>query len=227
MSAGVDGVLLRLQEVFGPFGSEHGLPDDAIDAAERELGLRLPHGLRQIYARTGRHPLHFAHNELVTPDGLGVDDDHLVIYLENQGACEWGIPLQRIADDDPPVAASVWDQGRRVYIPEFDRLSQMLWFQAAWQGEGGALPYVGVLLAPLGGTAAPCRRLAPETAVAIGELVASTHGSEVRIRTGAIGLAAADGTVGLGAQSESLFLRVTADLGLTVDDWSYATLRDG
>lgn len=207
----------RLERVFGAFGLEHTIPRAEIDAAEHRLGFALPSALRVLYERTGRHPLHSAHDLLVPPDELTVIADYLVIYTEGQGVTEWAIGNDALGLADPPVRARYLTPQGEQYEDQFVSVSQFLAAQAAMQAVNGALPFVGVVT--LASDDANTR------AIPIGDRIVSIPGLEVRVRSGAIGYAAVN-FIGLAAGTDKCFTEISKAMGLPIDGWDYATLRD-
>jgi hypothetical protein len=172
-------VIAALDRVFGGFTPEHGVSDDALDAVEKRLGATLPPSLRALYRHTGRHPFHSACNYLVPPGELAFDHDHLTVYLENQNVCVWAIARDRLGEDDPPVAVSCVDRGTTVFLPEFDTVSALLAFQAAFQA-AEILPFAGITFDRESG--ASRQVVFEELGPLLGDRLATTPTGEVRTR---------------------------------------------
>ncbi|MEV4330972.1 SMI1/KNR4 family protein [Streptomyces sp. NPDC049597] len=107
-----------------PLRDGDGSPEGELAAAEHGLGTALPRTLREGYALLGRHAdLTAAEDPLEPPAGLYVDDGYdggaLVFRRENQDCASWGVLMDRIADDDPPVVVESADG----WIPFLDRMS--------------------------------------------------------------------------------------------------------
>ncbi|MFD7879347.1 SMI1/KNR4 family protein [Streptomyces sp. NPDC059766] len=106
-----------------PLRPGDGFTQSELDDVEAELGFELPAVLRQGYALFGRRDdLTSTQDPLLPATGLYVDDAPggiLVFRLENQGCAAWGIPLDRIEQDDPPVLVESHDG----WIPFLDRMS--------------------------------------------------------------------------------------------------------
>ena len=225
----MNATIAALERVFGAFDNEHGVPAIDLDAAERELGVRLPAALRRLYERTGRHPLHTAEHRIVEPAQLGFKGDHLVIYEENQGACVWGIAAGSLSADDPPVDMLPNTQGGVEVVAEFASVSQFLAFQAAHQAVA-TLPFSGLILPP--STLAHGRKLEPRKSVSraqgkvVGEQLSKMADADVRIRPGAIALITSDGYFSLAAKDEATFRAVTDALHVVDDDWDYFSPLD-
>lgn len=103
--------------------AEDGCPGEELAAAEGELGFELPRALREGYMLLGRRDdLTRQQDELVPPAGLYVADalnGMLVFRRENQDSAAWGIPLDQIEQDDPPVSV----RSHQGWIPFLDRMS--------------------------------------------------------------------------------------------------------
>jgi hypothetical protein len=106
-----------------PLQAVDGVAEDELDAVEAELGFVLPAALREGYTLFGhRADLTNGQDPLVPPTGLYVDDGFggvLVFRRENQDCAFWGIPLDQIEQDDPPVIVESHDG----WIPFLDRMS--------------------------------------------------------------------------------------------------------
>ncbi|MEC0090808.1 hypothetical protein [Paenibacillus macquariensis] len=67
---------------------------------------RIPEVLKDYYVELGAHPqLNGSQDFLIKPKDLHQykNDDYLIFYLENQGACVWGIRWDDVAASNPPV----------------------------------------------------------------------------------------------------------------------------
>jgi hypothetical protein len=211
-----------VEEVFGPLGEDAGAPLEDLVAAERRLGLGLPNALRELYLRTGRAAaLHASHNTLVPLDRIDFADEHLIFYEENQGVVLWGIDRSRLSEPDPPVVQGQppRDDGARwEFHPEFASVSAFLRAMSAWQAVQGGLPFVGVKEPFLGGDGALTETFGAPSFVESGMRVWTFEGGVV-VKTEAE-------AVSMGTRSAELFVRGSARVGMTVDDWDYATLQD-
>jgi hypothetical protein len=75
-----------------------------IAAIEHRLELALPQALREWYALAGRRCDFIGNQDYLVPiDQLTIKDDVLVFCIENQAVIDWGIRLEDIAQEDPPV----------------------------------------------------------------------------------------------------------------------------
>lgn len=111
-----------------PLGAEDGCAGDELAAAENDLGFELPPALREGFALFGRRDdLTRQQDPLVRPTGLYVDDalnGVLIFRRENQDCAYWGIPLDEIEQEDPPVMV----ESSEGWIPFLDRTS-MAWVE--------------------------------------------------------------------------------------------------
>jgi hypothetical protein len=134
-------------QLYGPLSPADGFSDDEVGRAERRLGIRLPRLLREFYLLAGRRAdLNQAHDELVHPDDLQIEDETLVFYVENQAVSIWGVQAQALGADDPPVVRGDSVEGfeRRVWGQDFERLSAFLLAMLCWQGVMGGMAYGAV-----------------------------------------------------------------------------------
>src|SRR5574338_529622 len=218
----INRTISALERVYGQFDSSATYSKSEVDAAEHRLGIRFPAALRSLYERTGRHPMHTVHNALFPPSKISIHDRYLVFYEESQRVCYWGISTTHCEDADPPVETSFENEGKLEFRPEFPSISDFLAFQAAWQGTEGALPYVGVIVDCEISRYGVLQSMARDA----GELLASTTAAEVRFRDRAIWYIEYNGNLGMGAQDAETFVQLGTSMGLELDDWNYATLRD-
>ena len=107
-------------------GADDGCPGHELDEVERRLGLTLPLAVREGYRLLGRRPdLTNLQDELLAPQRLRVEDDHVLVYrVENQGCAVWGVDLTDPAGDDPPG----WFTGPDVLLCDHSRT--WLWVKA-------------------------------------------------------------------------------------------------
>lgn len=106
-----------------PLRAEDGCAQNELATAEADLGFELPAALREGFELFGqRDDLTRQQDPLVRPTGLYVDDalnGVLIFRHENQGCAYWGIPLDEIEQEDPPVLV----ESSEGWIPFFDRMS--------------------------------------------------------------------------------------------------------
>lgn len=219
----IDDALRFLEAVFGPLGAEAAVPAVEMEAAEARLGFALPRALRTLYLRTGRaKSLHAAHNMLVPPEAIDLAGDHLVFYEENQAVVVWAIARARLSEADPPVDQGQCSDDGWTFYPEFGSVSEFACSQGAWQAVQGGLPFVGVLQQP-----AEARRIdAAGMTAAFGAPSLVTEGMQAWLVDGGVAVDAGDGYLGLATRNAADFESASARLGLELDDWDYATLRD-
>ncbi|MDL4813350.1 hypothetical protein [Actinomadura opuntiae] len=109
-----------------PLGADDGAPEAELAEAGQRLGLRLPAAVREAYALLGRRPdLHSNFHTLLSPDELTVEHGAVIFREENQGAARWGVLLDDLDQEDPPV--HVWEDLADKYLelwePWLDRFS--------------------------------------------------------------------------------------------------------
>jgi hypothetical protein len=215
----VEEAIAWLEQIYGPFGPTDGFWEEELAFAEVRLGLKLPSALRTLYLRTGRSaPLHQVHNQLRPPERIAVESEHLVFYEENQSVVVWGIPRAQLERADPPVRQAPVHHDRALeFFDEFTSVSEAARALGAWQAVQGGLPYVGVLDdAERAGTCA--QRL--------GAPALTTVGLRAWLVPSGVATLADDSLLGLATRSAADFQSASAALGLDVQDWDYATLRD-
>jgi hypothetical protein len=130
--------------VLRPLQRHDGLPEGQLASAEQRLGLRLPRRLRDYYLLAGAwERLNREFNRLRAPEQLVVQGQALVFYEENQGVCVWGILLEAVGLDDPPVVRADNDNAL-AWEPDHPRVSDFLTTMAYWNAVNGAAAHVGV-----------------------------------------------------------------------------------
>lgn len=135
-------------QLYQPLSSGDGFSDDEVTSAEQRLGLRLPGLLREFYLLAGKRiDLNHAHNQLVHPNDLQLEDEKLVFYEENQAACIWGVRAEDLEVADPPVVRGDSMAGfpQWVWEPHFERLSSFLLMMLCWQGVMGGMTHSAVV----------------------------------------------------------------------------------
>jgi len=113
-------VLLDLANTFSRAPRRSwGYPAEDIELGRRLMpivtdgaaGPSLPWALARWYSTVGRLPeLTSTHNQLKRPDDLEFAEGVVVIYTENQHCTVWGIPVETLDQDDPPIVFA--DRGR-------------------------------------------------------------------------------------------------------------------
>jgi hypothetical protein len=90
-----------------PLAEDDGWSGAELDAAEDQLGLRLPAALREAYGLFGRRrDLTSNQDTLLRPDELYLDaaGEALIFRVENQSFARWGVRTADLDQPDPPVA---------------------------------------------------------------------------------------------------------------------------
>lgn len=83
---------------------EEGLAEGPLAAAEARLGIALPAALRAVYRLAGACPrLTEAHNLLLAPEDLELDEAFLIFMDENQSVVSWGVRRDDVGVEDPVV----------------------------------------------------------------------------------------------------------------------------
>src|SRR5262245_2806774 len=101
---GVQKYRSRLAAVFRrQLAARDGYSEPRLKKAEERLGFALPEAVREFYSIAGAAKEARVHNMLFPPEGLEVEEGHLVFMQENQGVVDWGIPRGFLKKPDPPV----------------------------------------------------------------------------------------------------------------------------
>ncbi|GAA2588489.1 hypothetical protein GCM10010399_18120 [Dactylosporangium fulvum] len=111
-----------------PIIAGDGCGDDELREAQARLGFSLPASLRDVYALIGRRDdLTRNQDRMLTPEQLHIDDTGqvLVFRVENQAVAQWGIPISRLTEPDPPVVFQLQSapSAEWVWRPFLDRVS--------------------------------------------------------------------------------------------------------
>lgn len=116
-----------------------GFSADELNLAVSRLGIPLPAAFREWYALSGRrNDIWSLQDHLLPPDKLRLNSDHLTFLIENQHVVEWGVRVDDLTIDDPPVYVTTVD-APSVWLQENDSLSefaiQMLAYCLKWSGK--------------------------------------------------------------------------------------------
>ncbi len=111
-----------------------GLPDAEMREAEKRLGLQLPISLRDYYRTAGNlSELNEAHNLLLGPHSLFVEEGFLVFMEENQSVVRWGLKMSELsASQDPEVWQRV-NSDRAEWYSEEMSFSEFIIRMFDWQ----------------------------------------------------------------------------------------------
>ncbi len=124
------------------FVEENGFSADELLQTETALGKPLPTVLKDFYAKYGRYPLNQAHNRLVAPNKLTVDDNGFVVfYEENQGVILWALALADFAEENPIIYESYDNGNTWVSHADKERLSSFLVDVTLFQAIMGGYPF--------------------------------------------------------------------------------------
>lgn len=115
-------------EWLTPLSVGDGYTETELATAEARIGVRVPSALRTAYRLFGcRDDLVRSQDHLMDPSNLRLDDEHgvLVFRTENQNVTSWGVRLDTLHMEDPPVLFRVDDPGtgERGWRRFLDRLS--------------------------------------------------------------------------------------------------------
>jgi hypothetical protein len=225
----IEETINALEEAFGPFRDEDGVGWIDISAAERRLGVDLPHALQLLYTRTGRHRFHTASDKIVALSELRLEEGNwLVFYRENEETTEWAV--RDLGERDPAVYGRVYSDDGDEFVHEFASVSEFLAIEAAFQGAaGGGLPVSGIIQNPQRSELATPQgreRISRAVSSPVMEPLGSARGDETRYTKGALCLIS-DGYFALGAKDEPTFRRIADAIGVEeLSEWSFYSLRD-
>lgn len=94
----------HIRTLFQPWHPVDGCEEEDIAAAEAHCGVRLPATLRSFYRTWGRRRDLTQMNEwLLAPDQWVVHSGALIFCVENQACSYWALPVDKLAEADPPV----------------------------------------------------------------------------------------------------------------------------
>ena len=134
--------LLRdvVEQWYSPVSSADGVSLGELDSAKLRLGVSLPAAIREWYALVGRrNDIWSRQDHLLQPEEFRINDDHLVFMIENQNVVEWGIHIDDLAIDDPPIYVTSVDEPN-IWLKENDSVSefalQMFAYCLKWLEKG-------------------------------------------------------------------------------------------
>jgi hypothetical protein len=113
-----------------------GLTNERIAEAEARLNLTLPQALKDLYTVVGAsRDVMQADYQMLAPEKLRVDGDHLIFCEENQGLEDFGIPLARLARlaESPNPSVDLRRLHETRWFCEAGKLSAFLLGMMAWQ----------------------------------------------------------------------------------------------
>lgn len=94
----------HIRTLFRPWQPGDGYDEVTLEAMEERLGIHLPTLLKTFYRAWGRRKdLTQVKHFLLDPDELVSRADTLILWVENQGVCYWGIRREMLEEADPPV----------------------------------------------------------------------------------------------------------------------------
>ena len=116
-----------IKELFG-IKDAKGFSEEEINQV-RSLHGRIPLDLERYYRELGRdEKVNHTQNNLIIPWEYTWPESksHLIIYAENQGVCFWGISLNDLARDNPPVYVTFDNVYKEPWELESNSLSEFL-----------------------------------------------------------------------------------------------------
>lgn len=99
---------------------------DVLEDVKRRVGRELPPALHEAYSMlAGRQTLTSHQDQLYEPERIAVEGHVLVLRMENQGCAKWGVHVDDLTIDDPPVL-QIGSRSSDRWKPHFDCASK--WF---------------------------------------------------------------------------------------------------
>jgi hypothetical protein len=94
----------HIRTLFRPWQPGDGYEEATIQAAEAQLGVRLPSPLRTFYLAWGQRPdLAKIHHYLLAPHEVVIRADTLIFWVDHQAVWYWGVRFEALEETDPPV----------------------------------------------------------------------------------------------------------------------------
>jgi hypothetical protein len=137
---------------FGfPLSERMGVPADAIAAAGKRLGVRIPTALRDYYAVVGRERrFNVCLNRFLPPKEWFVDGNQLIFLEENQNVFWWGVSVRDPRADDPSVAQRPTDEDQGCWDrPDHRRCSVFVAGMLHYHAASGGFEFSGWSDGPL------------------------------------------------------------------------------
>ncbi|MGI5187692.1 hypothetical protein ACQEVI_06055 [Promicromonospora sp. CA-289599] len=105
-----------------PLTASSGVSAEQIETREADLGVQLPPAVREFYGLVGRRHDLFSNQDVllsIVQRQMYIDDGALIVRHENQGVCRWGILLEHLDQEDPPVVvlADLADKSQEQWEP--------------------------------------------------------------------------------------------------------------
>ncbi|MCA1684815.1 MAG: hypothetical protein LC745_02280, partial [Planctomycetia bacterium] len=82
---------------------------------------------------------------LIAPEDLSVEQGALAVYEEGRNVVLWGVRVEDLGRDDPPVVRAYNDVSL-TWEADHDRLSTFFVTMLYWQAVNGGLPFAGVVV---------------------------------------------------------------------------------
>src|SRR6516162_3465864 len=81
-----------------------GLPEKAITAAEKRLGIKFPAAMKSFYLSLGKaQDFCSIHNFIFHPKDVSFEEGYLIFMDENQSVVSWGIKKPDLDKPDPNI----------------------------------------------------------------------------------------------------------------------------
>ena len=116
-----------IKELFN-ISEANGFTEDEI-AQVKSLHGKIPFALELYYREVGRdEKINHTQNNLIIPWKYSwpKSESHLIIYAENQGVCFWGVSLDDLNKDDPPIYVTFDNVVKAKWECETNKLSDFM-----------------------------------------------------------------------------------------------------
>jgi len=122
---------------IGALKAKDAMAAEEIDAAERQLGFRIPRPLRDFYRVSGNSPFHQVFDRMLAPSKIEVQDDMAIFCEENQCVVYYAFKIADADRDDPEV----WQLNPHENKWYFDckRMTSFLLKMSCWQAVCGGV----------------------------------------------------------------------------------------
>ena len=131
-----------IKDLFG-LNETNGLSETEIEQVRR-LYKRIPFALELYYREVGRDErINNSYNNLILPHKhpWAKCESYLIIYAEHQGVCFWGISLNDLENENPPVYVTFDNVDKKIWKLESYKLSDFL-VAMAYVHAGFSLPFI-------------------------------------------------------------------------------------
>ena len=136
-----------IAEWYQPLGPGDGYGAEELGQSAERLGIAIPIAMREWYSLAGRRDDVWSQQDtLLSPKKLFCEDGVLHFYIENQAVTCWGLRLEDLSHDDPPV---VVQDKHETWVVQSPTLSEFTLHLFAYEVQfGKQLAYIHGLAHP-------------------------------------------------------------------------------